>query len=181
MADAKTETTETTEPPRYDILIVSDKPHYQLAPRGAESLIRFLVGKRWVCGGEEAIAETWAEIYLAPGPYAQEIFTKEGPPAEGVPVFHELAVRVGNRAVPAPGYPSESVFFYIELRGCLYKEPLGPFRRNLKEFLQFRPVVHTRPHEGLPPHTEVPEDELPKEREKAPPLGGTVGTRVEEL
>jgi hypothetical protein len=169
------------ETKRWDVLVVNEKADFQIAQGAAISLLRLMAARRWIGTGEEAVAEEWAEIYLQPGPSAHEIFAT-GVFEREAPVFQEAVLRFGGRPIPMPYGTGHDVRFFLEFRGCLYPEPLGPFRKQLTELLHLRPRVVSRPSEPPPPHLEVPEDERPKEVAKRQRLsGGAVGTRVEEL
>lgn len=167
--------------PKYDILVLSEKPGFMLADGGARALLRFFGGKRWISDADEAVAREWAELYLKPGPSAHEIFLT-GVADSGEPVFDELVVRFGTRAVVPPFGSSDPTHFYMELRGARFKEPRGVFRKAMLDLLRLRVGTVWRPAEPPPPHAVVPEGEEPEEPKKRDGRpGGAVGTRVEEF
>ena len=170
---------ETNE--RYDILIVPHNRALKLANGAGGSLIRFMAVTRLAMPTDEAVAETWAEVYCAPGPASHEIFVK-GAYTDDAPVFEEMRIRFGKKPID-PGYEgSGPVYCCIEIRGAAFESPLGSFRRRIQEMLYFRPVVLSRPASGEPfEHLEVPEDEQPKEKKKKGSDIGRAGTSVEEF
>lgn len=168
--------------PRYDVVILSEDPRQRVTPGAARSLLQYLHATRLAVPTEEAIAETWAEIYLSPGTASHEIFVK-GSYADEEPVFLEGALRFGSAPAPVSiGPVTLHAPFFLELRGARFREPLGPFRKRLGELLLLRPVVHVRDHDGLLPHREVGDDEQPSETKRLGPGmgGGKAGVRVEE-
>lgn len=166
---------------RYDVLIVPNNPNQRFAPGLGGSLVRYLAARRIAIPTEEAVAETWAEVYCEPGASAHEPFVR-GAYASDVPIYHEACVRFGSKRAELEGYPV-APYFYVEFRGCIFKEPLGQFRKQFVDLMQVRPKVLVRPHEALPPHAEVSEEEQPIERKKVWEREGNVGkagTGVEE-
>ena len=168
-----------TEPtPRYDVMIVATNPGYRAADGTLRSLVSTLAFRGFAKPVDEALHKEWLEIYFEPGPAASEVFHKtayEGPQ----PVFHEAMLRASDEAfAPEYGPTSQSFHLMLEFRGCVFKEPLGPFRKLLLEAVHIRPKVYFRPHESLPPHKTVneedqPEDPRKKKRERGPGLAGT--------
>lgn len=180
-APTEAKMTENQTTPRYDVLLLSEKPGFQLTDGAARALLRYMMGKRWVGGIEEAVAQEWAELYLAPGPSSHEMFMS-GPADTDEPVFEEMAIRFGKRTVEQPYGGTGPLAFYMELRGCRFKEPRGIFRKAMLDVLNLRVRAVVRDHEAAPPHAVVPEDELPEEVVKTDRRsGGAVGTRVEEF
>lgn len=173
---------EATETKRYDILILSEKPDFQLADGGVRALLRFMGGKRWISDVEEAVAQEWAELYMKPGPSSHEMFVA-GSTDSAEPVFEEMLLRIGPRTVPQPYGGDEALPFYMELRGCRYHEPRGLFRKAMLDLLHLRVRFVTRDAEPLPPHATVGDDEQPEDPKKRGDAraGGAVGTRVEEF
>lgn len=172
---------ETTITPRYDILILSERPGFQLTDGGARALVRFLMGKRWIGGIAESLAEEWVELYMTPGPSSHEMFITGATDTEE-PVYEELALRFGKRSVEQPFGGTEQLHFYMEFRGCRFQEPRGIFRKAMLDVLHLRVRTVVRDHEPAPPHAEVPDDEVPKEVVKTDRRsGGAVGTCVEEF
>jgi hypothetical protein len=171
------------ETPRYDILMVPPQRSMKVGNGAADALIRYLATIRIMRPTDEAIAHTWAEVYGEPGPSAHDAFVMKGSYQSDEALFHECIVRFGT-APCSPGYGTntEVIHFYLEFRGCIFEKPAGRFLVKMKDILRFQPDVCTRPHEGLPAHATVSEDEKPKDtRLKRRPLGGPAGTTVEEF
>jgi hypothetical protein len=140
---------------RYDILITSpNATSYRLSPAAARAIILNLKTKYWIRPYEEAIAEEWAEVYSQSYPTSHEMFTQGVFPAD-LPVFLEVAIYFGQQAVDLE-YGPKQAYFYIEIRGCLFKEPLGIVKKLIKDILNIRAEVACRPHVALPPHRVVP-------------------------
>lgn len=166
---------------RYDLLLVCEDPTRRIAPRGGEALLRAIAVQRIVTPVSEAIADEWVEVYCSAGPSAHEAFVR-GAWSEEEAIFEEAVFRFGSKAVPIPfGLEDTDVTFFIELRGCLFEDVLGKLKTQFKDILRTRPRVLARPRQDPPPHREVPEDELPKDRRKRrQTTAAQAGTRVEE-
>ena len=167
--------------PRYDVMITAQNAGYR-APRVAiGNMVQMLAFRGIASPVDEAIAENWIEIYFEPGVSSHEIFLPkqyDGPH----PVFYEALLRFETDPFHAEyGKTETPLYWCLEFRGCLFKEPLGPFRKLLSDTLNLRPEVHTRPHTKLPPHREVSEDEMPIEKLKTARGPGLAGTDVEEV
>ncbi len=167
---------------RYDIAIVPQNRALRLSNQGGGALVRYMAATRTAVPCDEAIAETWTEIYCKPGPSAHELFVKGEYHGER-PVFEEAVIRFGTKPVTLDyGAGPGAVYCFIELRGALFDAPTGPFRQRIQEMLYVRPDVFTRPWSGeLPPHLEVGEDERPKDTPKRGSGSGRAGTAVEEF
>ncbi len=176
MADEKKAKT-----PRYDVMITGG-PGYKAPNDAIRSVIMMLAFRGFAKPTDEAIAEDWLEVYMEPGVSASEVFFKtayNGPQ----PVFYEAIVRAGQEPMTAEYGPTGTpLYFMIEFRGCIFKEPLGPFRKILLDSLHLRANVHVREHAGLPSHKVVPEDEAPidKKKHKREIGPGLVGSKVDE-
>ncbi len=166
---------------RYDVLVVPEDVGRRIAPRGADAYIRHFAVSRAGIPNAEAVAEEWVEVYCKPGPSAHEPFVKGVYDGEH-PVFLEAAIRFGTRGVPMPyGIEDTEIFFFLEFRGCLFKDPGGKFKNKFKDILAVRPAIFHREHTALPPHLEVPDDEQPKDKRKKKKAGpGQAGTSTEE-
>ncbi len=173
---------ESDAPERFDLLLIPENPSVRVHDGLAGSVIRYLATTRVLEPVEEALHKDWVEVYCKPGASAHEPFVK-GAYQEDAPPFLEACVRWSTppTEIPTGGDPILA-HFVLEFRGCLFREPLGPFRKKFKDLMRFRPHILVRPHAGLPPHREVaPEDA----REETKRLsrgsgGGLAGTRVEE-
>lgn len=164
---------------RFDVLLVATDRRHRLWPQMASSLVRWLDADGIAKPTAEAVAEEWVELYLAPRPTAHAAFVKGAWNGDG-PAFHEAVLRFGSRPEPLPFGPEGTATTWIEFRGCAFEEPLSAFRQKLAEHFRLRTEVFTRPYQEPPPHREVPEDERPKDPERAGGRAGAVGTRVEE-
>ena len=140
---------------RYDVLVTSGSSGFRLSEQAAHALIRNLKTKYWIRPYDEAIEEDWTEVYCHAEPTSSEIFTP-GRFGSSEPVFLEAAIYFG-REPETLDYNGDKkrVFFYIEFRGCLFKEPLAAFKKVFKDILHVRPDFSVRKHEALPPHREV--------------------------
>tara|TARA_B100000674_G_C37770648_1_gene882336 strand:- start:147 stop:689 length:543 start_codon:yes stop_codon:yes gene_type:complete len=167
--------------PRYDVTVYVQNPHSVISEGIAADLLKNLAAGRMVLPFEEAIHEDWVEVYCTPGPSAHDPFVKHAYDGEH-PIFHEAVIRWGT--VPADAQEAgdrSPIYFYFQFRGCLFEEPLGPFRKRFKDVMKSRPVVATRPHISLPEHKVVDPEDAPKNKKlKRGPGPGTAGTRVEE-
>lgn len=170
-----------SDSPRYDILILSELDDFALTNAGTRSLIQYLAATNVGRPFDEAVATTWQEVYLRPGASAHTPFVMGAMSSPDAP-FLELAVRGGRKPV-AMRFGVEGTFpFFMEFRGCMFKDPIGLFRAKLKEVLGCRIRVFYQQHQGLPPHETVPDDEKPTDTPKSSEgVGGRVGTRVEEF
>lgn len=172
------------EEPRYDVLIVSDDRQRKMPDAAARTVLRYLDTRKIALPNDEAVAQKWAEVYMEPGPMAHEPFLHA--PYQGeAPVFHEAVLRFGTKSTSLDyGVDTDKVYFFLEFRGCLFQQPHGEFRKQIKDMLTFRPEIFVRNHAGLPAHREVPEDEKPEsENSTAEESSGPApaGTRVEEF
>ena len=167
---------------RYDILLVPEDLNSRISPGMGEAILRNLCVGRVVRPVDEAIADTWVEVYMEPGPSAHEPFLVGANTAEEA-IFKEAVVRFGTKPVTLPyGEEKTEVTFYLEFRGCLFKDVLGPFKQRFQDVMYKRPTIYEREHTGLPEHLTVPEGEEPKEKKKrSGNLGGQAGTRIEEF
>jgi hypothetical protein len=141
---------------RYDVAVVAANVGLRLADAAAKSIILNLATKYWFRPTDEAVGEDFVEVYGGPGPTAHEIFTPMAYDIE-VPVFHEAAFYFGQQAVELKYGAGLKVWFYLEFRGCVFREPLGPFRKLFKEQFNTRIKTHHRPFTALPEHRAVSE------------------------
>ncbi|OIP30791.1 MAG: hypothetical protein AUK47_24135 [Deltaproteobacteria bacterium CG2_30_63_29] len=170
-----------TAPPRYDVMIVPSSPGFKAATNLIRTMVQTLAFRGFAKPIDEAIGKDWVEIYMEPGPAAHEVFHKTGY-AGPMPVFHEAVFRAGDQPAELDyGPQSVPIYVYLEFRGCVFQEPLGPFRKLLLNALHLRALVHVREHTALKPHLSVPEGDGPidpdKKKERGP---GTVGSDVQE-
>jgi hypothetical protein len=170
-----------SESPRYDVILVPVNRTQRIAEGLVRSLVRYLAGRRIATPRDEALARTWCEIYFAPETAAHDVFLTGAYTGE-TPVFQEAAIFWADQpvALDYPGLPGST--FYLELRGCLFPAPMGHFLTKFGEVTNLRPMVHHRPHAGLPPHRVVPPGEEHVDAKKRGPGAGlgVAGTRVEE-
>ncbi len=138
----------------YDVVITSSNKGFRLSDRAAHELIRNMKAKYWIRPYEEAIDEDWVEVYCEADATSHEIFTP-GRFGGDPPAFKEVVIHFGKDPVLLEyGAEPLRVFFYIEFRGCVFKEPLGLFRKWFKDITMVRCEDHNRPHTGLPEHLE---------------------------
>jgi len=166
---------------RYDITVYVQNPHTVLGEGIAVALLKSLATGRIVLPFAEAIHKDWVEVYCKPGPSAHDPFVKHTYEGEH-PVFHEAVFRWGTVPADAEEAGGRSpIYFYLQFRGVLFEEPLGPFRKRFLDIMKSRPMITTRPHVALPEHKEVDPEDAPKDKKlKRGPGAGTAGTRVEE-
>jgi hypothetical protein len=166
----------------YDVILAPADRSRQIPPQMARAIVNYLAASGIASPTDEAVAETWVEVYCKPGPYAHLAFVKGGYTDEA-PVFLEAVLRFGTRAFDVPHDPTgRSAFLGLEFLGSRYPEPTGEIRIKLAELFSLHLDSFSREHAGLPAHREVPEDELPKAKptRKGRSPGG-VGVGVEEL
>jgi len=165
---------------RHDVLIINSDHKLGLTLAGARSLLQYLGASGIATPKQEAIAKTWAEIYLVPGPAAHDAFVI-GPYKGESPVFKEAVLRMTDTPEPIPfGLETITTRWTLQFLGCLLTEPSGPFCARLKSNWLILPEFFHRPHAGMPPHKEVPADEQPEEKAKKGKTNIGVGVRVEE-
>jgi hypothetical protein len=173
----------TTARDRHDLLLVPTDGGHVLPDAAARSLLRQLATLQLAVPVDEAIAATWVEVYLQPGPAAHLVFV-EGPAPEGAPPFLEGVFRFSEMRTPPPFGDGAPCAVSLELRGAAFPDVLGTFRQRIAEVLGMRLSLYRRPHASLPPHREVPESERRVVPDKAPSPAstrGAVGVRVEEF
>lgn len=169
---------------RFDVLIVSQSRDFNLVEQGMKAVINYLSTSNVLRPNDEAVAKEWVEVHGTPGPTAHEAFTRGGYGGD-YEVFKAATVRGGLRYTPMPfgGAPGEEVRFYIAFFGVLWRELSPNFKNRLTRLLVTRIDVFSRPHEGIPPRTEVAPDEQPDEKKFARKdrVSPRVGTAVEEF
>ena len=167
---------------RYDVIITSERPGYR-PPRAAfAAMIQQIAFRGLATPVDEAIAETWVEVYFEPGPTAQDIFCLKGYDSDE-PIFKELVVRSQEKAFfcDYSETPKRPLYWCIEIRGSRFPNPLGSFRKLFLDAFNLRVTVASHDAEPIPPHRIVPEDELPPEKKKHERGAGLAGTEVEEM
>lgn len=167
---------------RYDVMITSERAGYRPPKAAVMAMVQQLAFRGLASPVDEALAETWAEIYFEPGPSAHEIFLEKEYNSD-LPVYQEMAMRFCEK----PFYcdysdtPKRPLYWGIEVRGSRFTNPLGSFRKLFLDALNLRVAVAVRPAEPIPPHLVVPEDELPVDKKKRERGRGLAGTEVEEV
>ncbi|MBQ9395443.1 MAG: hypothetical protein IJU23_07995 [Proteobacteria bacterium] len=167
---------------RYDVMITSERPGYR-PPRAAfGAMIQQIAFRGLASPVDEAVAETWVEVYFEPGPTAQDIFCLKGYDSDE-PVFKELVVRSQEKAFfcDYSETPNRPLYWCIEIRGSRFPNPLGSFKKLFLDAFNVRVTVASHDAEPIPPHRVVPEDELPSEKKKRERGAGLAGTEVEEM
>jgi hypothetical protein len=172
-----------TDPvPRFDVMVVCEDMNMRVAAGTGESWLRQLAVKQIIIPVDESVARSWVEVYMEAGPCAHEPFVKHAYEGEQ-PVFREAVIRFGNKPVRLPyGPENQEVNFFLEFRGCVFEDTLGPFKQGFLKTIGKRPTFFVREHRDLSARSRVPPGEEVIEIKKAGGnQGGLVGTRVEEL
>ena len=78
--------------PRYDLIITSERAGYRPSKAGVGAIVRQLAFRGFANPVDEAVAETWAEIYFEPGPSSHEMFIEKSY-SQPEPVFNELVFK----------------------------------------------------------------------------------------
>ena len=166
---------------RYDLMITSERAGYKSPKYGVVSMVQQLAYRGFASPVDEAIAETWTEIYFEPGPAAHEIFLEKNY-TDDAPVFHELRLRFSDKPFfcAYSQTPQRPLYFAIEILGSRFKSPIGAFRKLFLDALNLRIATDFHDAEPIPPRKEVPEDEKPFEKKKHERGAGLAGTDVEE-
>lgn len=167
---------------RYDVMITSERAGYRPPKAAVGAMVQQLAFRGFASPVDEAIAETWTEIYFEPGPAAHEIFL-EKEYNDDAPVYREVMMRFCEKPFfcDYSDTPNRPLYWAIEIRGSRFANPLGAFRKLFLDALNLRVSVAARPAEPLPPHLVVPEDELPVDKKKRERGRGLAGTEVEEV
>jgi hypothetical protein len=181
-APETTPTPAASGPARLDLLVVSQNPSFNMVEQGLYALMNFLHTANVGRATDEALAKAWTEIYLAPGATPHEAFVRHGYDV-AVPPFLELVVHNALTPERLPWGPDGGVRFWLEFRGSLFSDLDGRFKNRLREVLNTRIDVLTRPHEALPPHRVVlpGEEAVATKRLKKDRASMRVGTAVEEF
>lgn len=172
----------TAEPERYDLAFVSTSRSRAIADRAGGDFIRNLAALRIIRPVDETVASDWVEVYCEPGEAAHDPFVQGARPTDA-PIFDEAVIRFGMRPT-ALGYgaDTEAVRFFLEFRGCLYRDVLGGFREHIAKLLLLEPELMVRVTQGEMRRTELSEEERSSApSSSAPSTAGQVGVRVEEL
>ena len=170
-------------PPRVDLLVVSQNRAYNMVDHGLRALMNFLHTGNIGRATDEALAKTWTEIYLKPGATPHEAFVRHGWDSAEQP-FLELVVHTSSQPEFLPWGPeNEGARFWLEFRGSLFEDFDGRFKNRLREVLNTRFDLFTRPHTDLPPHRVVPPGEEAEAAKRVQKDRTTprVGTAVEEF
>lgn len=167
---------------RYDIMITSERPGYRPPKAAVYAIVSQLTLRGLASPVDEAIAETWTEIYFEPGPTAHEIFLEKGY-SEDAPVYHEIIMRFADKMYfcDYSETPQRPLYWSIEIRGARFTTPIGAFKKLFLDALNLRITSAYRDAQPLPPHKIVPEDEKPIEKKKRERGSGIAGTEVEEM
>lgn len=167
--------------PRYDITVFVNNPSTVVGEGIAVSLLKNLAAGRMVTPVDEAVHKDWVEVYCEPGPSAHDPFVRHAYDGE-FPVFREAIIRWGTTPVdPEEVGGRGPIYFYFEFRGCLFKEPMGPFRKRFMDVTKMRPQFHVEDHASLRVRKTVDPEDAPKnKRLKKGPGAGMAGTSVEE-
>ena len=167
---------------RYDIMITSERPGYRPPKAAVYAIVSQLALRGLASPVDEAIAETWTEIYFEPGPTAHEIFLEKGY-SDDAPVYHEIVMRFADKMYfcDYSETPQRPLYWSIEIRGARFTTPIGAFKKLFLDAINLRITTAYRDAQPIPPHKVVPEDEKPTEKKKRERGSGIAGTDVEEM
>jgi hypothetical protein len=168
---------------RYDVLITAAS-RYALAPGAVRTLIQRIAFTGVASPNAEAIARTWAEVYMQPATLAKSAFVIGGDFQTTEPIFLDAAMCwFDTPQAITYGDVTKNLNFYLEFRGCLFQAPHGEFRKEISGILNTRLEVLSRPHVSLPPHREVAPDEVPDEvkPKRSDRSAGLVGIATHEF
>lgn len=167
---------------RYDIMITSERPGYRPPKAAVYAIVSQLALRGLASPVDEAIAETWTEIYFEPGPTSHEIFLEKGY-SDDAPVYHEIIMRFADKMYfcDYSETPQRPLYWSIEIRGARFTTPIGAFKKLFLDALNLRITSAHRDAQPLPPHKIVPDDEKPVEKKKRERGSGIAGTEVEEM
>ena len=163
-------------------MITSERAGYRPPKAAVMSMVQQLAFRGLASPVEEAIAETWAEIYFSPGVSSHEIFIEKAYTSEA-PVYHEAVMKFAEKPFfcEYSETPHRPLYWCIEFRGSRFAQPLGSFRKLFMDALNLRVSVSVRDAAPIPPHRVVPEDELPVEKKKHERGAGLAGCEVQEV
>ena len=167
---------------RYDIMITSERPGYRPPKAAVYAIVSQLALRGLASPVDEAIAETWTEIYFEPGPSPHEIFLEKGY-NDDAPVYHEMIMRFADKMYfcDYSDTPQRPLYWSIEIRGARFTTPIGAFKKLFLDAINLRITTAYRDAQPIPPHKTVPEDEKPVEKKKRERGNGIAGTEVEEM
>ena len=168
--------------PRYDVIITSERAGYKPPKVAFGGMVQQIAFRGFAQPVDEAIAESWVEVYFDPAYAAHEIFLEKGYTSDE-PVFKELVLRVQDKPFfcDFSSTPKRPLYWSIEIRGSRFKDPIGAFKKLFLEAFNVRVTVDYCDARPIPPHREVPEDEKPIEKKKRERGAGIAGTEVEEV
>ena len=168
--------------PRYDIMITSERPGYKPPKAAFAAMVNQLAYRQFCAPVEEAVAETWVEVYFQPSVAAHEIFIEKAYNSD-IEVFKEICLKASDKAFTCEysKTPLRPLYWAIEIRGCRYKDVLGSFRKIFQAAFNLRIETAVRDFTALPEHRTVPVEEIPPEKKKHEKGLGLVGTNVEEM
>lgn len=167
---------------RYDIILTSERAGYRPPNVAVSAMVQLLAFRGFAVPYEEAIAQTWTEIYFKPGVAAHDIFMDKGYDSD-VEIFKELCFRFSEKpyTIEYSNTPKRPLYWSMEIRGARFKNVYGSFKKHFLDALSLKLAESSRPFESLPPHLEVPEDEAPLEKKKRERGPGLAGSAVEEI
>ncbi len=169
-----------SRPERHDVLVIHANHLLGMTPATIRSLLQYLSAAGIALPKEEAIARTWSEIYMVPGPAAHDAFVLGAYQGE-TPLFYEAVLRVTDEPELLPFGPKVMARWTLQFLGSTVPEPTGPFMARLKANWLIVGETFHRPHAGLLPHRVVPPEERPPEKTPGRDPGAIgVGIRVIE-
>ena len=168
--------------PRYDLIITSERAGYRPPVAGVGAIVRQLAFRGFANPVDEAIAETWSEIYFEPGPAAHEMFIEKAY-SQPEPVFHELVFKFTEKPFFCEDIstPQRPLYFAIIIYGARFKSTIGAFKKLFLDTLNLKIMVDVREPKTIPEHRVVSEDEKPIEKKKHERGNGMAGSAVIEV
>lgn len=168
--------------PRYDVIITSERAGYKPPKVAFGGMVQQIAFRGFANPVDEAIAESWIEVYFEPAYAAHEIFLERAY-TSGEPVFKELVLRVQDKPFfcDFSSTPKRPLYWCIEIRGSRFKDPIGAFKKLFLDAFNVRVAVDVCDARPIPEHRVVSEDEKPVERKKRERGVGIAGTEVEEV
>ena len=141
----------STSTKRFDLALVPTQRSRTVADGAGGDFIRHLAALRIIRPVDESVHDDWVEVGCEPGESAHDPFVLGKRPTEEA-IFERAVIRFGMKP-RALGYgaDTDSVRFYLEFQGCLYKEVLGDFRSRVARLVLMEPEVVSRPCPRPPP------------------------------
>ena len=182
LPEKKDVTSNSSDIPRYDLIITSERAGYRPPKAAVYSMVRMLALRGFANPVDEAVAETWTEIYFEPGPAAHEIFIERSYSSKA-PVYHEIHLKFTEKPFfcDYTDTPNRPLYFAIEIYGSRFNVTTGAFKKLFLDALNLRVTVNSKKAGEIPEHKVVSEEEKPIEKKKNSHGNGVAGTAVVEI